>query len=557
MLSRRWATVWLLIKSKKFRELSKRILRLVTNSISKKTVVNYTKWRKKWLELSEEEKKRIKETIKNLTDSPSFSLVLDAKRANPVSLFSTIESVMGQLYTNYFLYITDSNSLDSELEKKILSLNDSRVKLVDSDLPELNEWIIELEAGTRLHDAALFVLSTSINKNPDIQIIYSDHDHVDSHGRFRDPHMKPDWNADLFAAMNYMKPLAACSKELWLSHRNKSSVQHRFLIEATRNLSNEEIFHIPNVLASVEITDDYSHLKPSCERIFRDVPSPAPKVSILVPSRDQGHMIERCLKSLFDKTDYPNYEVVLIDHETTESKALRIIEEFKIKDNFQVVDFSGSFNFSAMINNAVKVAQGQVLLLLNNDTEVIDSGWLTEIVSQVSRPEVGAVGALLVFSDNTIQHAGVHPDPEGFMTHGHKHWPRESSGYFSRLLAVHEVAAVTGACLAIRRDSWDLLGGLDEENLPVAYNDIDLCLKARKEGLKIIFTPYACLMHHESISRGIDVAPEKNLRLQNELIVMRARWGGMLSVDPAYNPNLSFDRGGFNFRGNRNETINF
>ena len=556
MLKRRWAAAWLLLKSRKFRELSKRILRLVRNSAGKKTSIDYTKWRERWIELNEEEKKRIEEDVKNLTNSPSFSLILDAKRATPVSLFSTIESVVGQLYPNWFLYIKNSSNLDSDPKKRILSFNDSRIKLAGPELSELNEWIIELEAGTRLHDAALFVLSTSINENPDNQIIYSDHDHVDDLGRFRDPHMKPDWNADLFAAMNYMKPLAACSKELWLSHRDKSSSQHSFLIEATRNLSNEKIFHIPNVLASVEITDDYSHLKPPCERIFRDPPSPAPKVSILVPSRDQGHMIERCLESLFDKTDYPNYEVVLIDHETSEPKALRVIEEFKTKDNFQVVDFSGVFNFSAMINNAVEVAQGQVLLLLNNDTEVVDPGWLTEIVSQVSRPEVGIVGALLVFNDDTIQHAGVHPDPEGFMTHGHKHWPRESAGYFSRLLAVHEVAAVTGACLAIRKDTWDLLDGLDEKNLPVAYNDIDLCLKARKAGLKIIFTPYAYLVHHESISRGIDLEPEKNLRLQKELNVMHDRWGKMLSSDPAYNPNLDFNRGGFNLKKNPVETIN-
>jgi GT2 family glycosyltransferase len=210
-----------------------------------------------------------------------------------------------------------------------------------------------------------------------------------------------------------------------------------------------------------------------------------------------------------------------------------------------VVPFSGPFNFAAMCNRAAEAASGDVLVLLNNDTEVVAPGWLEEFVGQLGRPEVGVVGALLLFTDGTIQHAGVHPGVGGLMGHGHKHRPGDDGGYHGRLTVAHEVAAVTGACLGVTRALWDRLGGLDEENLAVAYNDIDLCLRAREAGLRVVLAPHAVLHHHESVSRGYDDDPARRSRLGREVAVMEERWGSALTVDPAHSPNLALDGDGF------------
>ena len=390
--------------------------------------------------------------------------------------------------------------------------------------------------------------STFLNaliENPKSRILFGDHDHVDTSGFFHDPHMKPPWNPDLLASMNYMGPLVVWEKELWKEYNDKTSNQHDLLIKATKDLRNESIFHVPKILSSIHVSGDGSHLLPKVKRVIHGLPSLNPMVSILIPTRDRGKMLTKCLQSLFEVTDYPNFEVILIDHDSSEKLALKTISEYESRKAFKVTKFHGSFNFSAMMNHAAEQAAGEVLVLLNNDTKIVESDWLIELVSQVCRPEVGIAGALLLFGDGTIQHAGVHPGVGGLMGHGHKHLPKNSSGYFNRLKAVHEVAAVTGACLAIQKTTWLDLGGLDEQNLPVAYNDVDLCLKARQSGLRVIFTPFSIVMHHESVSRGIDHDPEHNIRLQNEIEVMKKRWGEMLYSDPAYNPNLSIDGSSF------------
>jgi len=197
------------------------------------------------------------------------------------------------------------------------------------------------------------------------------------------------------------------------------------------------------------------------------------------------------------------------------------------------------------VQPGVAASSGEVVVLLNNDTEVLATDWLDEFVGQLARPDVGVVGALLLFGDGTIQHAGVHPGVGGLMGHGHKHRAGDDTGYHGRLTVAHEVAAVTGACLGITRELWDRLGGLDEEHLAVAYNDIDLCLKARAAGLRVVLAPHAVLHHHESASRGVDDNPAHNQRLAKELSVMQNRWGDLLAIDPAYSPNLSLNGDSF------------
>lgn len=548
-------TAWRLLKSGDFQDFLFRGLRFFKKLIKSESGNKYSNWRETWVELSQDEKELLTNKISRLPSQPSFTLLLSDDGRDTACFFSTLNSVITQIYPNWVLHIIGGNSITSDLYEEIMLLDDDRIKFTDPTSSELEEWVIELLPGVTLHEAALFSSAVSIIENPEIKIVYSDHDHLNVLNEFCDPHMKPDWNPDLFAAMDYMQPFVLCIKEIWETYRNKKPEKHSFLLEATKSLSSSEIFHITQILASVRIGDDSSHLEPAVQRIRHDLPFPEPSVSILIPTRNQGRLLKKCLTSLFEKTDYTNFEVVLVDHETDERKALKVIETFKNNRNFKILDFSGPFNFAAMMNRAAEVAEGQVLILLNNDTEIVDSGWLEELVSQVSRPKVGVAGALLFFSNNTIQHAGVHPGLEGLMGHGHKHLPVDSSGYFSRLKAVHSVAAVTGACLAVERSIWIELGGLDEENLAVAYNDIDFCFKARAKGLRVVFTPYAKLLHHESLSRGFDNTFEKSERLKKEVHAMVEKWGEFLTTDPAYNPNLSFDGGGFKLNEKPNATL--
>jgi len=537
-------TAWRLLKSGDLKQLFSRALKVFRQTNSRSNV-DYSQWRKTWVELNNTEKVQLARIVDSLDSQPYFTLLLQEDQTDHDSLSSIVESVIAQLYPNWVLHILIENPKNLELSEKFSTINDERIKFTDSVPPFNDHWVIELNQEMKLHEAALLVMAVSISENPEIAIVYSDHDHVDSSGKFSDPHMKPDWNPDLLAAVNYMGPFIACRPELWELHRNKRVDQHNFLLEVTNNLKTEKIFHIPQVLLSVQICDRETHLFPATRRVHYDVPSPAPLVSILIPTRDQGRMLERCLTSIFDMTDYTNFEIILINHETKELRAQKIISDFDRNINFHIINFSGLFNFSAMINRAAEIANGQILVLLNNDTEVIDTNWLTELVSQVSRPEVGIVGSLLLFGDNTIQHAGVHPGVGGLMGHGHKHLPDGSSGYFNRLKAVHEVAAVTGACLTIEKVLWDEIGGLDEYNLAVAYNDIDLCFKVRQKNFRVLFTPFSRLKHHESVSRGVDEDPIRNQRLKQEISVMNQRWGAFLENDPAYSPNLSFNGGGF------------
>jgi GT2 family glycosyltransferase len=295
--------------------------------------------------------------------------------------------------------------------------------------------------------------------------------------------------------------------------------------------------HLPFVLASRP-----GHLRegdPAPVRRRWPVGDPPPRVSVLIPTRDQGRLLETCLTSLRAVTTYPDVEVVLVDHESTEPWAREVIDGLADDPDVVVVPFSGPFNFAAMCNLAAEAATADVLVLLNNDTEVIAPDWLKEFVGQLARPKVGVVGALLLFTDGTIQHAGVHPGVGGLMGHGHKHRQGDEPGYHGRLTVAHEVAAVTGACMGITKALWNRLGGLDEEHLAVAYNDIYLCLRARDAGLRVMLAPSAVLHHHESVSRGYDDDPVRNERLAGKVAVMRERWGNLLDADPAYSPNLT------------------
>jgi GT2 family glycosyltransferase len=275
-------------------------------------------------------------------------------------------------------------------------------------------------------------------------------------------------------------------------------------------------------------------------RVRWPVPEPAPRVSLIVPTRDRADLLRTCVESVLERTDYPDLELVVIDNQSREPDALAYLESLRGRERVRVLSFDAPFNYSAINNWAVSQCSGQVIGLLNNDIEVIGGDWLAEMVGHAMRPGIGAVGAMLYYPDDTIQHAGVLLGLGGVANHAYAGQPRGYPGHGARALVTQNLSSVTGACLLLRREVFERVGGLDEQ-LKVAFNDVDLCLRLCEAGYRNVWTPFAELYHHESASRGREDSPEKQERFLGEVRYMETRWACLLQHDPAYNPNLSLD----------------
>jgi GT2 family glycosyltransferase len=268
----------------------------------------------------------------------------------------------------------------------------------------------------------------------------------------------------------------------------------------------------------------------------------SPKVSIIIPTKDKVNTLKTCAESIMEKTDYENYEIIIVDNQSKEEETTRYYDKIKNNSRIKILEYSKPFNFSRINNFAVSQVDTEYILFLNNDTEVIASEWLTAMLEHAQRKGVGAVGAKLLYPNSTIQHAGV------ILTgviriagHAHRHLPASNHGYAGRASIIQNFSAVTAACMLTKKSVFEEVGGFDEINLPVAYNDLDFCLKLRQKGYLIVYTPYAELYHHEYMSRGQEDTPEKLARALKELEYIRKTWGKVLENDPYYNPLSKFD----------------
>ncbi|HZR07283.1 MAG TPA: glycosyltransferase family 2 protein, partial [Myxococcales bacterium] len=393
-------------------------------------------------------------------------------------------------------------------------------------------------------------------------------------GRLSSPFFKPDWNPDLLLSQNYVGHLCAVRRSLLLEiggFREGFEGSQDYDVVLRTSARTTRIRHLPfvayhwrsvagstarDVRAKSYVTSAATralqeHIGasarvepgplPTTYRVRWPVPADPPLVSLIVPTRDARNVLEPCIESLLAKTSYRRFELVVVDNQSTDPATLEYLRELQRRQAARVVRFDAPFNFSAINNFAVRdAAHGELIGLLNNDLEVIEPGWLEEMVSQALRPDIGAVGARLLYPDGTIQHGGVLLGISGAAGHEHKFLPRAAPGYFGRAQLVHDVSAVTAACLLIRRDTYLKAGGLDE-SFPIAFNDVDFCLRVRALGLRNLWTPFATLVHHESKSRGLEDTPEKKARFADEKRRLSERWGDALLDDPAYNPNLSLD----------------
>ena len=264
-------------------------------------------------------------------------------------------------------------------------------------------------------------------------------------------------------------------------------------------------------------------------------------VSLIIPTKNGLHLLRKCVEGILEKTTYPNYEILIVNNGSDDPTILQYLDKLQIDNRVRVVHDDRPFNYSALNNAAVKLANGTVVGLLNNDLEVISPDWLSEMVSIAMQPGIGAVGAKLWYPNETLQHGGVLLGIGGVANHAHLNILRNMHGYFARASLAQSFSAVTAACLVIQKKIYDQVDGLNETDLQIAFNDVDFCLRIREKGYRNVWTPYAELYHHESATRGYEDTPEKQARFAKEVQYMQECWSELLLNDPAYSPNLTLD----------------
>lgn len=437
-----------------------------------------------------------------------------------------------------------------------------------------HEWVWFLRPGDRLATNALFHLASIAVDNPKAQMLVADEDSLDEEGIRHSPQFKPEWNADLLLSMPYMGR-AVCyrygfvprlSADLCGDFSNGADwLDYVQTLTATRRegFSPEQLAHVPHIAyhgaPGSELTPESyvatvaQHLReaghnaevlpgllPGTQRVRWPMPDPVPLVSLLVPTRDGVNILRPCVDAILDRTDYTHFELLILDNQSSCPETLAYLKDVAARDSrVKVLLWGAPFNYSSINNFGAANAKGSIIGLINNDIEPIDGQWLSEMVEQVSRPEIGCVGAKLYYPNDTVQHGGVILGLGGLAGHAHRFFQRDEDGYMGRLKVTQNLSAVTAACLLLRKEVFDAVNGLNEADLAVAYNDVDLCIKVREAGYRNLWTPYAALYHHESISRGADDTPEKRARWLSEYAYMRKTWGELLDSDPAYNPNLT------------------
>ena len=558
---------------------------------------SYRRWIRTHL-LSEADKQAIARHIDRLGDKPLISVLMPVYNASADALRAAIESVRAQFYPNWELCIADDASTSGEVREILekFRTTDSRIKVAYRDVNGhisaasntalamvRGEFVALLDQDDMLSEQALYQVVAEFNAFPQTDIFYTDEDKLFKRAlgpdRRGDPHFKSGWNPDLLYSQNYISHLGVYRVSLVTSvggfrEGYEGSQDYDLLLRCLAARGEARIRHIPAVLyhwraargstAGNPREKDYAtrhgikalqdHFRsrgidgvtvkagryPTTYHVRFPLPDPAPKVSLIIPTRNQHEALRACIDSIRAKTTYPNYEIVIVDNQSDDGGTLRYLDEIQ-KTGIRVLRYDEPFNYSAINNFAVGSVDGDVIGLLNNDIEIIDPEWLTEMVSHAMRPDVGAVGAKLYYRDDTIQHGGVIVGICGVAGHSHKHAARGNSGYFRRLCVTQNLSAVTGACLVVRKDNYLRVGGLESEALTVAFNDVDFCLKLGELGLRNVWTPHAELYHHESKSRGPEDSPEKLARFGREIEYMTARWGERLKHDPYYSPMLTLE----------------
>lgn len=562
---------------------------------------NYQEWVKKYDTLSEQDRDDIRKDIAGLKLHPKFSVVMPVYNVPEKWLRLAIESVKKQLYPEWELCIADDASNEPHVRRVLdeYTAQDSRIKVVyrekNGHISEASNSALELATGDfialldnddELTEDALYMVARSVNDNPRADLFYSDEDKKTSYGMRCNPYFKPDWNEELFLQQNFICHLGvyrtSVVKELGGFRNGLEGAQDWDLaLRVIARSGPDKVVHIPHVLyhwrviegSTAQSTDYKPYVMEAQARAVREylestgasgaevkilehisqlrvcfpVPAHKPLVSIIIPTKDQAGYLKRCVGSILEKSLYRNIEIIIVDNGSAEKETEELFGELARSSNIRILPDHRPFNFSQLNNGAAREARGEVLAFLNNDLEVISKDWLDEMLASLYRPGVGAVGAKLYYPHDVIQHAGVVTGIGGVAGHSHKGRLRQDPGYFNKCILTQAMAGVTAACMLVRKDVFEEAGGFDEEQLAVAFNDVDLCMKIREKGHRIVFNAYAELYHYESISRGFEDTPKKFRRFEGEIEVMKKRWGDRLEKDPFYSPNLTLLTEDFTF----------
>lgn len=560
------------------------------------TKVSYDDWRKKY-EITDEDIEAMRQV--SFDYNPKFSIVIPLYDTKISFLRELLDSFENQIYKNWELCLADGTGEGSPLETIVREYmdKDNRIKyeiLADNKgISENTNAAIRMATGDFIvladHDDvvpvhALFECAKALNKDKSIDVIYSDEDKLDMDGKkYFDPHFKSDFNIDLLCSMNYICHLFVVKKTIidevgMLRSEFDGAQDHDFILRCCEVAKN--IKHIPKILYHWRCHMDSTAANPESKMYafeagknavtehYKRIGVPAhaehgqfygiyktvyewketPLISIVIPTKDHIDDLQKCIDSIEEKSTYRNFEFVIVENNSTEQETFDYYKSIENRDNVQVLYYKGDFNFSKINNFGVEHANGEYILLLNNDTEIINPDCLKEMLDYCMREDVGIVGARLYYPDDTIQHAGVVLGFGGMAGHTFIGCSRYDNGYFSRIICAQDYSAVTAACMMTKKSIYEEVGGLTEE-FKVAFNDIDFCMKVREKGYLIVYNPAVELYHYESKSRGLEDTPEKVERFNSEVNRFLDRWDKELKAgDPYYNVNLSLNRSDFGLK---------
>ncbi|MGR5134658.1 glycosyltransferase family 2 protein [Vibrio alfacsensis] len=535
--------------------------------------------------------------LPSFDSTTAFSIVVPVYKPDLALLREMVQSVQAQTYHHWQLILVDDGS-DCEALTQVLSQYQSEqinviVREVNGHISAASnsglqvatgEFVVLLDQDDLLHPEALKCMAHYIAQHPNANVLYSDEDKIDARGKRSEPHFKPRFNRDLLYSHNYISHLGVYRRSLLeqiggFREGLEGSQDYDLLLRCVTHSEPEHIVHVPYVLyhwraiagstALAESEKSYTqqaglaalrdHLADTgatvsegklanTYKITWPVPEPMPLVSIIIPTKNGTELVKQCIDSLYRLTTYPHFEVLLVDNGSDDANALAYFAHLTEQGKVRLLNYPHPFNYSAINNFAVTQAKGEHLVLMNNDIEILSPNWLSEMVGHLARPNVGCVGAKLYYPNGTLQHAGVITGLGGVAGHSHKHFPGEHPGYFKRLQLTQDLSAVTAACLGVRKAVFEQVGGLNERDLTVAFNDVDFCLKVDQAGYRNIWSPYMEMVHHESISRGHEDTPAKQARFAKEIEYMKQTWGDRLLDDPHYSQWLTLDREDFSYR---------
>ena len=531
-------------------------------------------------------------------NAPLISVVVPAYHTPPLFLRQMLDSLIAQTYGGWELCIANGSPDDKEMEAVLeeYEKRDSRIR--HENLKEnlgiaentnaafrmaKGEFIGLLDHDDLLAPNALYEIALALEKNPEADVVYTDEDKVttDLKEHFQ-PHLKPDFNLDLLRSNNYICHFFTVRREIveqvgGFRKEFDGAQDYDFIFRCTEEA--RKILHIPEILyhwrTHKESTADNpaskmyafeagkraieAHLKRTGtdgevshtpDLGFYRVKYPVkgePLISIIIPNKDEKESLEACLKSIWEKTTYKNYEIIVVENNSTSDEIFRYYKEIS-KKGVRLLRWKKEFNYSAINNFGAAHAKGEFLLFLNNDVTVITPDWLTELAGLCQRKEVGAAGVKLLYPDNTIQHAGCVIGIGGIAGHMFVDMPANRTGYLHKASLLQDMSAVTAACMIVKKQVFDQVGGFTEK-LAVAFNDVDLCLKINKAGSLVVYDPYVQLYHMESKTRGAEDSKEKVRRFQTEIEYMRCHWLDILkNGDPYYNKNLSLTKWNYSLK---------